>query len=46
VKMLIVEWYKIPVFVSLGVVATILLTSVLLSWFMKPAGEEAAATKS
>lgn len=46
VKMLIVEWYKIPVFVSLGVVATILLTSVLLSWFMKPAAEEPSAPKA
>ncbi len=36
VKMLIVDWIKIPVFFSLGVVAFILLTSVLLSWFTKP----------
>jgi len=35
-KMLIVDWVKIPVFISLGVVALILLTSVLLSWFTKP----------
>ncbi len=36
VKMLIVDWIKIPVFFSLGVVAIILLTSVVLSWFTKP----------
>ncbi len=35
-KMLIVDFYKIPVFVSLGVVGAILLTAVLLSWFTKP----------
>ncbi|MFN7222327.1 MAG: TerC family protein [Burkholderiales bacterium] len=40
VKMLIVEWYKIPVFVSLGVVATILAASMLASWFTKPHDEE------
>jgi tellurite resistance protein TerC len=37
VKMLIVDFYKIPVFVSLGVVGAILLVAVLLSWFLKPA---------
>jgi tellurite resistance protein TerC len=37
VKMLIVDFYKIPVFVSLGVVGAILLVAVLLSWFIKPA---------
>jgi tellurite resistance protein TerC len=37
VKMLIVDFYKIPVFVSLGVVGAILLMAVLLSWFIKPA---------
>jgi tellurite resistance protein TerC len=36
VKMLIVDFYKIPVFVSLGVVGAILLVAVLLSWFIKP----------
>jgi tellurite resistance protein TerC len=36
VKMLIVDFYKIPVFVSLGVVGAILLVAVLLSWFSKP----------
>jgi tellurite resistance protein TerC len=40
VKMLIVEWYKIPVFVSLGVVASILSLSMLASWFTKPKDEE------
>jgi tellurite resistance protein TerC len=35
-KMLIVEFYKIPVFVSLGVVGAILLISVLMSWWMPP----------
>jgi tellurite resistance protein TerC len=35
-KMLIVDFYKIPIFVSLGVVGTILATSMLLSWFIKP----------
>jgi tellurite resistance protein TerC len=39
VKMLIVDWYKIPVFVSLGVVGAILLLSILLSWFTKPKEE-------
>ncbi len=34
-KMLIVDWFKIPVFISLGVVAMILLVSVVLSWFTK-----------
>ena len=35
-KMLIVEFYKIPIFISLGVVATILAIAVLLSWLIKP----------
>jgi tellurite resistance protein TerC len=39
-KMLIVDWYKIPVFVSLSVVATILSASMLASWFMKPKDED------
>jgi tellurite resistance protein TerC len=43
IKMLIVDYYKIPVFISLGVVALILLTSVLLSWFTKPK-EDAVST--
>ncbi len=43
VKMLIVDFYKIPVFVSLGVVGAILLTAVLLSWFIKPARADEAA---
>lgn len=36
IKMLIVDFYKIPVFTSLGVVAAILLAAILLSWFTKP----------
>jgi tellurite resistance protein TerC len=44
IKMLIVDYYKIPVFISLGVVALILLTSVLLSWFTKPKEDAANAT--
>jgi tellurite resistance protein TerC len=35
-KMLVVDFYKIPIFVSLGVVGTILASSMLLSWFIKP----------
>ncbi len=35
-KMLIVEFYKIPIFISLGVVVTILASAVLLSWLIKP----------
>ena len=45
-KMLIVDWVKIPVFISLGVVALILLTSVLLSWFTKPKDDDAKVTKA
>ena len=33
-KMLIVEWFKIPVFLSLGVVAAILVASVAASWLI------------
>ena len=33
-KMLIVEWFKIPVFLSLGVVAAILVTAVAASWLI------------
>jgi tellurite resistance protein TerC len=43
VKMLIVDFYKIPVFISLGVVGAILLVAVLLSWFIKPARAAEAA---
>ncbi len=43
VKMLIVDFYKIPVFISLGVVGAILLVAVLLSWFIKPARTAEAA---
>ncbi len=32
VKMLIADWFKIPIFLSLGVVALILIASVTLSW--------------
>lgn len=35
-KMLVVDFYKIPIFVSLGVVGTILAGSMLLSWLIKP----------
>lgn len=38
-KMLIVEWIKIPVFVSLAVVGGILVTATLASWFTRPKGE-------
>jgi len=41
-KMLIVDWFKIPVFVSLGVVATILVTAILASWFSRPKDKTAA----
>ncbi|MCK6405035.1 MAG: TerC family protein [Rhodocyclaceae bacterium] len=33
-KMLIVEWFKIPVFLSLGVVAAILVASIAASWLI------------
>ena len=39
VKMLIVEWYKIPVLVSLGVVATILISAIVASLLIKPKTE-------
>ncbi len=39
VKMLIVEWYKIPVLISLGVVATILVSAIVASLFIKPKAE-------
>ncbi len=45
-KMLIVDFYKIPVFWSLGVVGVILLASVLLSLAWKPAQKAAPETKS
>jgi len=45
-KMLIVDFYKIPVFWSLGVVGVILLASVLLSLAWKPAPKAAPETKS
>lgn len=35
-KMLLIEFFKIPVFVSLGVVATILVVTMLLSRFVPP----------
>jgi len=43
VKMLIVEWVKIPVFVSLGVVAAILVATVIASLALKPKAEEATS---
>lgn len=44
-KMLIIEWYKIPVFISLGVVASILAISMAASWLIpeKKAEENAEA---
>jgi tellurite resistance protein TerC len=41
-KMLIVDFVKIPVFASLGVVAAILAASVVLSLMTKPAQKPAA----
>ncbi len=46
IKMLIVDWFKIPVFVSLGIVAAILLTAVLMSWFTRPKNEPDAENRS
>ncbi len=46
IKMLIVDWFKIPVFVSLAIVASILLTAVLMSWFTRPADAGAADNRS
>ena len=40
-KMLIVEWFKIPVFLSLGIVAAILAASIAASW-MIPEKKETA----
>ena len=37
IKMLIVDWYKIPVFWSLGIVGTILSVSVIASLLVQPA---------
>jgi len=45
-KMLIVDFYKIPVFWSLGVVGVILLASVMLSLAWKPAPKAAPETRS
>jgi len=44
--MLAVEFYKIPVFWSLGVVGVILLASVVLSLAWKPAPKVAPEMKS
>jgi tellurite resistance protein TerC len=41
-KMLIVEWFKIPVFLSLGVVGAILVTAVAASWLIPEKGKNAA----
>jgi len=46
VKMLIVDFYKVPVFISLGVVGFILVASVLLSWFTRPPLEDSLVNKS
>jgi len=45
-KMLVVDFYKIPAFWSLGVVGVILLASVMLSLAWKPAPKAAPETKS
>jgi tellurite resistance protein TerC len=42
VKMLIVDFYKIPVFAALGVVVSIVLASVIASFLIKPKSEAAA----
>ena len=45
--MLIVEWYKIPVFLSLGVVASILAISMAASWLIpEKAAEESVEAKT
>jgi tellurite resistance protein TerC len=44
-KMLIVEWYKIPVLVSLGAVAAIILTSVVASLMVTPKPQTALENK-
>ncbi|MCA3034305.1 MAG: TerC/Alx family metal homeostasis membrane protein, partial [Rhodocyclaceae bacterium] len=41
-KMLIVDWFKIPVFVSLGVVAAILTIAIIASWLTRPGAEKTA----
>ena len=41
-KMLIVEWFKIPVFVSLAVVGGILVSAVTLSWLTRSRDDVAA----
>lgn len=46
IKMLIVDWFKIPVFVSLAIVASILLIAVLMSWFTRPADAGATDNRS
>jgi tellurite resistance protein TerC len=44
VKMLLLDFYKVPIGIALGVVGVVLLTSVLLSWFTTRNGKAAAAT--
>jgi tellurite resistance protein TerC len=39
VKMLIIEWYKVPIGIALAVVGLILATSVLASWFSPRSGK-------
>ena len=45
VKMLIVEWYKIPVAISLAVVVTLLVTSILLSLLATKRSNKTVALK-
>jgi tellurite resistance protein TerC len=44
-KMLIVEWFKIPVLVSLGTVAAIILGSVIASLMIAPKPQAALENK-
>ena len=42
VKMLIMEWYKMPIGIALGVVGFVLLVSMLASWFSTRGGRAGA----
>ena len=42
VKMLIMEWYKMPIGIALGVVGFVLLVSMLASWFSTRGGRDGA----
>jgi tellurite resistance protein TerC len=46
VKMLIVDFVKIPVFVSLGAVACILAVSIVASWLHRPGSEDSVGNRS